>query len=472
MDSLVIQLKQHDYASAQKTLMNTKRAVLTNAFSYLLDYKQLGYGTFELYEEEGLSNRETIVNRYVYGDYLTHQTQPKDSLAYIQFKHAYTLAKQTKDTLLIQECLIRLCLLQFYYQLPYKKKRDYVREIKNFSNDKVDEYWHYYFSLNRRIDTLYHEKKAVSEYPSDLEIAHEKLITLAGSSTYLKGHALHNAGIYYDLFTAKIDSSINKFNKAIEVFSSKKNNFFNKNAQASLLSLAIVNLKLGKHSESIRAFHKANREYVIFDNGFEKRFIYDGLYKNYKALKIPDSALFYLEAHNKKTSELNKDKLAINNIEYEEDYQSKKRELQEMKRRKQTLQKVLFMLLPTLGITFLMIFFLYRIYKQSRKEVKQIAHLVIKNHIILKDKTKIYINDLLYIKAEDHYIRVYTSDGKSHLVRGKLGDIETQLPPNFVRTHRSYITNRNFVRQIQRQSLMLLDGTEIPISRNFQNQWT
>ena len=102
--------------------MNTKRAVITNAFSYLLDYKQLGHGTYELYEEEGLSKREKIVNRYVYGDYLTHQTQPKDSLAYIQFKHAYTLAKQTKDTLLIQECLMRLCLLQFYYQLPYKRR--------------------------------------------------------------------------------------------------------------------------------------------------------------------------------------------------------------------------------------------------------------------------------------------------------------------------------------------------------------
>ena len=119
-----------------------------------------------------------------------------------------------------------------------------------------------------------------------------------------------------------------------------------------------------------------------------------------------------------------------------------------------------------------MIFFLYRIYKKSRKEVKKITQLVIKNHIVLKDKTKIYINDLLYIKAEDHYIRVYTSDGKNHLVRGKLGDIAIQLPPNFVRTHRSYITNRNFVRQVQRQFLVLMDGTEIPISRNFQKQWT
>ena len=96
MDSLVNQLKHHDYVSTQNTLLNSNKPVVKNAFSYLLDYKQLGYGTFELYGEEGLSNREIIVNKYVYGDYLTHQTQPKDSLAYIQFKNAYALAKQNK----------------------------------------------------------------------------------------------------------------------------------------------------------------------------------------------------------------------------------------------------------------------------------------------------------------------------------------------------------------------------------------
>ena len=109
--------------------------------------------------------------------------------------------------------------------------------------------------------------------------------------------------------------------------------------------------------------------------------------------------------------------------------------------------------------------------KKSQKEVKHISQMVIKNYILLKDKTKVYINDLLYIKAEDHYIRVYTSDRKNHLVRGKLSDLEIQLPPNFVRIHRSYITNRNFVRQIQRQFLVLMDGTEIPISRRFQKEW-
>ena len=93
---------------------------------------------------------------------------------------------------------------------------------------------------------------------------------------------------------------------------------------------------------------------------------------------------------------------------------------------------------------------------------------MIKNHIILKDKTKVYINDLMHIKAEDHYIRL-TSNGKNHLVRGRLSDLDEQPPPNFILTHRSNITNRNFVMQISKTILLLLDASTIPISRKFKD---
>ena len=78
----------------------------------------------------------------------------------------------------------------------------------------------------------------------------------------------------------------------------------------------------------------------------------------------------------------------------------------------------------------------------------------------------------MYIKAEDHYIRIYTSDGKNHLVRGRISELEEQLPPNFIRTHRSFITNRNFIKHFGKSSLRLIDTTEIPISRTFQKAWT
>ena len=64
---------------------------------------------------------------------------------------------------------------------------------------------------------------------------------------------------------------------------------------------------------------------------------------------------------------------------------------------------------------------------------------------------------------------MFTSDSKNHLVRGSLSDLDEQLPPNFIRTHRSYITNRNFVKQIGKTILLFHDGSTIPISRGFKD---
>jgi DNA-binding LytR/AlgR family response regulator len=168
------------------------------------------------------------------------------------------------------------------------------------------------------------------------------------------------------------------------------------------------------------------------------------------------------------------------------DIEKKQKELEQLTQKHTALSTQFQTLLPVAGGLLLLVIFFIWLYKkmQSKKttlehekedtlqEVQKLKQLVIKNHIILKDKTKVYITDLLYIKAEDHYIRVFTSDGKNHLVRGRLKDLEEQLPPNFIRTHRSYITNRNFVKQIQRNFFILTDGTEIPISRKFQKDWT
>ena len=140
-------------------------------------------------------------------------------------------------------------------------------------------------------------------------------------------------------------------------------------------------------------------------------------------------------------------------------------------------------LIPIAACLLLLVFLLIWLYKKPQskkvklesekedtlKEVRSLTQQVIKNHIILKDKTKVYINNLMHINAEDHYIRVFTSNGENHLARGRLSNLDEQLPPNFIRTHRSYITNRNFVKQIGKTILLFHDGSTIPISRGFKD---
>ena len=105
---------------------------------------------------------------------------------------------------------------------------------------------------------------------------------------------------------------------------------------------------------------------------------------------------------------------------------------------------------------------------QSVAEIKKLRSVTEKENIILKDKTKINLDTLLYIKADDHYLNVYTVEKKQHMVRGKLSEIMEELPSNFVKCHRSYIINKNYIRQIQSRFLVMSDNSEIPVSRGFK----
>lgn len=108
--------------------------------------------------------------------------------------------------------------------------------------------------------------------------------------------------------------------------------------------------------------------------------------------------------------------------------------------------------------------------KERVETIKKINHLkkiVIKNHIILKDKTKVYISDLIYIKAEDHYLNLFLSDGKNHFVRGKLSSIKGELPPNFMQCHRSYIVNTNCIKRNDSRTITLFNNLELPVSKTF-----
>ena len=102
------------------------------------------------------------------------------------------------------------------------------------------------------------------------------------------------------------------------------------------------------------------------------------------------------------------------------------------------------------------------------EELEKVKNIVTEGYIILKDKTKIYLNDLMYVKSEDHYLHAVSSDGKKHFVRGKLAQILSELPPNFVKCQRSYIVNTNYIQSVQQGFITLKNKEEIPVSRSFK----
>lgn len=105
---------------------------------------------------------------------------------------------------------------------------------------------------------------------------------------------------------------------------------------------------------------------------------------------------------------------------------------------------------------------------ETVEQLEKVKQLVTDDYIILKNKTKVYLDKLIYIRAEDHYLFIISANVKSSFVRGTLAQIGAQLPPNFVKCHRSYIVNTNYISSISSKAIVLTNNDEIPISRNFK----
>ncbi|MCM1173837.1 MAG: LytTR family DNA-binding domain-containing protein [Blautia sp.] len=79
--------------------------------------------------------------------------------------------------------------------------------------------------------------------------------------------------------------------------------------------------------------------------------------------------------------------------------------------------------------------------------------------------------ELLYCQSEEHYVRFQWQDEGSELHRIKLSEVEKELKEcHFLRVHERYLVNRAYIRALQPNKLILLNGQEIPISRSYKKR--
>ena len=80
------------------------------------------------------------------------------------------------------------------------------------------------------------------------------------------------------------------------------------------------------------------------------------------------------------------------------------------------------------------------------------------------------IAKIAHCKGAGDYVEIMLEDGRSLLHGGSLTQMEEELPRTFLRVHRSYLVNTNFVRALKREHngvgvLQLSTDAEIPVSR-------
>ena len=95
-----------------------------------------------------------------------------------------------------------------------------------------------------------------------------------------------------------------------------------------------------------------------------------------------------------------------------------------------------------------------------------------KESLFVKDGynwVRIYIKDLLYVKAEDNYVNLVEAHRQT-LVRMTMQEFLNKVPANsFIRCHKSYAVNIAYVERLQGNSL-LIKGEMIPISKTFTDE--
>ena len=96
-------------------------------------------------------------------------------------------------------------------------------------------------------------------------------------------------------------------------------------------------------------------------------------------------------------------------------------------------------------------------------ETAQSDHLLAK---IDRQEVKILTADILYIKSDDDYVRVYLKEGKPLLIHITLKEIVKELPADFTRVHRSYIIPVKKIEKIKNKKIQIGEKL-IPIGKTF-----
>lgn len=79
------------------------------------------------------------------------------------------------------------------------------------------------------------------------------------------------------------------------------------------------------------------------------------------------------------------------------------------------------------------------------------------------------ISDIVYIESEGEYVRLHLNDGSSIMTLFRLKNMQTVLPAeHFLRIHRSYIINVNYITSYAKGRVFLGEHEYIPIGENYR----
>ena len=84
------------------------------------------------------------------------------------------------------------------------------------------------------------------------------------------------------------------------------------------------------------------------------------------------------------------------------------------------------------------------------------------------------LEDISYFKADEKYVSIQTKQAKNYILDSSLKKLEEKLPPGFIRVHKSYIINKNLLKEVRKhfnnRFVLILEDyeqTRITSGRNY-----
>ena len=83
---------------------------------------------------------------------------------------------------------------------------------------------------------------------------------------------------------------------------------------------------------------------------------------------------------------------------------------------------------------------------------------------------KINFDEILYVESIKDYVNIKT-DKQEYIVLDTLKSLESHLPENFARVHKSFILNLDKIEKIDVRNVFLNSGKEIPIGETYKSEF-
>jgi DNA-binding LytR/AlgR family response regulator len=102
----------------------------------------------------------------------------------------------------------------------------------------------------------------------------------------------------------------------------------------------------------------------------------------------------------------------------------------------------------------------------ENSRIEDICFHVYENHHI----RMVRFDEIVYLCADRCYCEIHKKDGKMIVLSKPMAEVERYLPGNrFIRIHKSYVLNREYINDIFYGKIILPDGTTaLPIGRDYR----